>query len=92
MGFAEPGCFGVDAECAETRGQVLDPLWWCPVVWQRDSSFAAPQHDGNGDAPNPTSRGPCRRWALAGANKMLRFAQHDLTPSPFPKGEGEFVR
>jgi pimeloyl-ACP methyl ester carboxylesterase len=36
--------FGVDAQCAEARGQVLDPLWWCPVIRQREAGFAAPQH------------------------------------------------
>jgi hypothetical protein len=35
----------VGAKVAEARGQVLDPLWWCPVVPQREVGFAASQHE-----------------------------------------------
>src|SRR5215216_3700066 len=35
--------FGVDAECGETHGQVVDPGWGCSVVWKGDACFAAPQ-------------------------------------------------
>jgi len=44
---------GVDAQCAEARGQVLDPLWWRPVIRQREAGFAAPQHVAEGVAQMP---------------------------------------
>jgi hypothetical protein len=40
-----------DAECAEAYGQVPDPLWWCPVIRQREAGFAEPQHVAEGLAP-----------------------------------------
>jgi len=46
------GRLGVDAECAEARGQVLDPLWWCPVVRQHlpEGSAEVGVQRGLGDA------------------------------------------
>jgi hypothetical protein len=32
------------AQCAEACRQVLDPVWRCPVIRQREAGFAAPQH------------------------------------------------
>jgi hypothetical protein len=45
--------FGVDAECAEARGQILDQLWWCPVIRQREVGFSAPQHVADGLSQMP---------------------------------------
>ena len=41
---------GVYAECAEARGQVVDPLRWRAVVCQRDACLAVPQRIAEGGA------------------------------------------
>src|SRR5450755_1139070 len=56
VGLARGGCgrrFGVDADRAEARGHVVDPVGRCPVVGQRDTGLGAPQRVAEGVAQMP---------------------------------------
>src|SRR5262249_13698526 len=45
--------WGVDAEHAEPRGQVVGPVRWGAVVGERDSGLAAPERVAEGSAQMP---------------------------------------
>jgi hypothetical protein len=44
---------GVDTECAEPRGQIVDPLRRRAVVCQREAGFTAPQDVAEGVTQMP---------------------------------------